>query len=63
MVELEFNKTAGSFNVKSLIASSGEETIDNMIIDTVKNVLDMNLKTNMTIFGSMSGNPVLVIRL
>lgn len=63
MVELEFNKASGGFNVKSMIASSGEESIDNIIIDTVKNVLDMNLKTNMTIFDSMSGNPVLVIRL
>ena len=63
MIELEFNKASGGFNVKSMIASSGEESIDNIIIDTVKNVLDMNLKTNMTIFDSMSGNPVLVIRL
>lgn len=63
MVELEFNKNTNKFAVKGIIASSGEKNVDDLIVRTVKNTLDMNLKTNMSSFGSISGNPVLVIRL
>ena len=62
-VELEYNKGAQKFNVKGLTASSGEKTVDEIILKTVKNALDMKINTNMNNFGSIQGNPVLVINL
>ena len=62
-VELEFNKSTSKFGVKNITASSGEKTVDEMIINTVNGVLDTNLKTNMSVFANISGNPVLIIRL
>ena len=43
--------------------SSGEKVVDDVVKKTVKNVLDMNLSTNMSVFENIQGNPVLVIRL
>lgn len=62
-VELEYNKNAKKFDVKGLLASSGETTIDDLILRTVKNALNINLNMNTNVFGSVSGNPVLVIKL
>ena len=62
-VELEFNKATQKFDVKGLVASSGEQTIDDLILRTVKNALNINLNMNMNIFGNVAGNPVLVIKL
>lgn len=63
MVELEFNKTSNTFDVKGIVASSGEQTIDDLILQTVKNVLNTNLKMNTSAFGNIAGNPILIIRL
>lgn len=63
MLELEFNKATNKFGVKGITASSGEKIVDDLIIQTVKNALDINLKTNMSTFNNIAGNPVLVIRL
>ena len=62
-VELEFNKATQKFDVKGLTASSGERVVDNVITQTVKNALDMNLNMNTSSFGNIQGNPVLIIRL
>ena len=62
-LELEFNKDAGKFAVKSMLESSGEKTVDDIISSTVTKALDMKLSTNMSVFNTVSGNPVLVIRL
>lgn len=62
-VELEYNKSAQKFDVKGILASSGEKSIDDLIVQTVKNALNINLNMNMTIFGNVAGNPVLVIKL
>lgn len=62
-VELEYNKATQKFDVKGLVASSGEQTIDDLILRTVKNALNINLNMNMSIFGNVAGNPVLVIKL
>lgn len=63
MLELEFNKNSNQFNVKGITSSSGEKEVDDLILQTVKKALNINLKTNMSIFNNITGNPVLVIRL
>ena len=62
-VELEFNKNSNKFAVKSVNISSGEKVVDEIIMQTINNVLNMNLKTNMNTFSTIVGNPVLVIHL
>ena len=62
-LELEFNNDASKFVVKSILESSGEKTVDEIIKTTVAKALDLKLSTNMSAFGNISGNPVLVIRL
>lgn len=62
-VELEYNKTTHRFEIKGITASSGEKLVDDVITKTVTNALDMNLNTNMSLFGNIQGNPVLMIRL
>ena len=62
-LEMEFDKNNQKFVVKKFLESSGEKTIDDLISKTVKNTLDMNLKTNMSSFANIPGNPVLIIRL
>lgn len=63
MLELEFNKKNNKFDVKQVSTSSGEEIVDKLIVNTVKNALELNLKTNMSVFSNLLGNPVLIIRL
>lgn len=60
-VEIEYNKGTQKFNVKGITASSGEKTVDDIILKTVKNALDMNLNMNISSFGNIQGNPVLII--
>lgn len=62
-VELEYNKDSKKFDVKGIVASSGEQTIDNIILNTVKNALNINLNMNTGVFGNVAGNPILVIKL
>lgn len=62
-VELEFDKTSQKFGVKGIVASSGEQSIDDLIVSTIKNALNINLNMNMGIFGNVAGNPILVIKL
>ena len=54
---------ANKFQIKGITASSGEETVDEVITKTVRNALDMNLNINMGSFGNIQGNPVLIISL
>lgn len=63
MVELQYDKNAGKFNVKGVTASSGEKSVDDLIVSIINTALDINLKTNMNTFANISGNPVLIIRL
>ena len=63
VVELEFNKSLNKFKVKGIVASSGENTVDELIKKTVQNALDINLSMNMNVFNNIQGNPSLVIRL
>ncbi len=62
-VEVEYNKNTKKFEVKGIIESSGEKTVDDIILKTVNNALDINLRMNTSSFGNITGNPVLVIHL
>ena len=62
-VELEFNKDTGKFSIKNLSESSGVPAIDKVIKETTEKTLGMNLNMNMSVFGNLQGNPVLVIKL
>lgn len=62
-VELEYNKNSHNFDVKGILSSSGEKTIDDLILQTIRNALSINLNMNMNVFNNLSGNPILVIKL
>ena len=62
-VEIEYNKATKKFEVKGITESSGEKTVDELILKTVNNALNMNLRMNTTSFSNITGNPVLVIHL
>ncbi len=62
-LELEFDSVNSKFIVKDITASSGEKLVDDTIMKTVKQALDINLKTNISSFANASSNPTLVIRL
>ena len=61
-VEFEYNKGTHRFDVKGLVASSGEKVVDDVILATVKKALDVNLNINTNSFGVIQGNPILIIR-
>ena len=63
VLDLEFNKSLQKFTVKGVSISSGEKSIDDIIIKTINSVLSMNMSSNMGIFNNLQGNPSLVIRL
>ena len=62
-VELNFDNNKQKFVTQRIITSSGENSVDKLILQTISKVLDMNLKTNMSVFKTLTGNPILVIRL
>ena len=62
-VELEYNKNNKKFEVKHIVASSGDKIIDEVITNTINNTLNLNLNMNMSVFENITGNPVLVINL
>ena len=63
VVELKYNEKMKKFDVSRITVSSGEKTVDDVIISTVTKVLDSGINVNMDAFGKISGNPLLVIRL
>ena len=62
-LELEFNKNIQQFSIKGITISSGEKSVDEVIVQTVNTALSHKLNTNMSVFANIQGNPVLVIRL
>ena len=62
-VELEFNNAESKFKVKGIQLGSGVKAIDDAVLSTVNDVLNMKQSTNMNIFKNISGNPILVIHL
>lgn len=62
-VELTYNKNNQRFEVKGITASSGDKNIDEIIINTINNALNLNLNMNMGVFENITGNPILEINL
>ena len=62
-VELEFNNAESKFKVKGIQLGSGVKAIDDAVLNTVNDVLNMKQSTNMNIFKNIPGNPILVIHL
>ena len=62
-VELKYNTAKNAFEVEKIVSSSGESSVDNTILQTIKTVLDKKLSINNEIFEKLDGNPVLVIKL
>lgn len=62
-VEIKFNPTSRKFETVGVTTSSGEQSVDDLILKTVQKALGMNLSTNTDSFTNLKGNPTLIIRL
>ena len=62
-VELQYNPSAEKFDIVGIKDSSGEQTVDNVIVSTIQNALSTGTTSNMESFGKLQGNPILVIHL
>ena len=62
-VELSYNQNSGKFDIVGIVESSGEKTVDEVILRTIKNALSMSISSNIESFGKLQGNPVLIIHL
>lgn len=61
-LELEVNKNTGKLKLKKMTASSGENSVDTVIKQTVTKILDMNININTSSLTTLQGNPILVIK-
>ena len=62
-VELTYDANKGKFDIVGLKDSSGEKSVDEVIINTIKSATDMSTSSNIESFGKLQGNPVLIIHL
>ena len=62
-VEITYNSSAKCFEIVGIKDSSGEKTVDNLILETVKQALKTKISANSESFAKISGNPVLIIKL
>lgn len=62
-VEIKYNSESRKFEASDIITSSGEKSVDDLIMQTVNKALAMNLSTNTDSFSKLHGNPVLIIHL
>ena len=62
-VELKYNDASKSFETVGIVLSSGEQSVDNLILQTVQKALGTKLSISTESFGKLSGNPVLIIKL
>lgn len=62
-VEITYNNGSRKFEAVGITISSGEKTVDDLIMQTVNKALAMNLSTNTDSFAKLQGNPVLIIHL
>lgn len=62
-VELTFNPTTNRFEIVGMQNSSGEKTVDDTIMETVRTAIKMNISSNFESFGKLQGNPILIIHL
>lgn len=62
-VELVYNKNSDKFEIVGIKDSSGEKTVDDVIVTTIRKALDLNISSNTESFAKLQGNPVLIIHL
>ncbi len=62
-VEIKYNANNKKFEASGITISSGEKSVDDLILQTVNKALSMNLNMNTNSFSKLQGNPVLVIHL
>ena len=62
-VEIKYNSGAKKFEAVGVTVSSGEKTVDDLIMQTVNRALAMKLSANTDSFNNIQGNPVLIIHL
>lgn len=62
-VEIKFNNNSKKFEATGVTISSGEKTVDDLILQTVNKALKMNISINTDSFSKLQGNPVLIIHL
>ena len=62
-VEIKYNRGSRKFEAVGITISSGENSVDALILQTVNKALAMNLSTNTDSFAKLQGNPVLIIHL
>lgn len=62
-VEIKYNDSAKKFEAVGVTVSSGEQSVDTLIMQTVNKALAMNLSVNSDSFKNLQGNPVLIIHL
>ena len=60
-VEIKYNNSSKKFETVGIISSSGEESVDKIILSTVNKALSMNISVNTDSFNKLQGNPVLII--
>ena len=62
-VELTYNTKNEKFEVVGIKDSSGEQSVDTVILNTIRAALSSFSTSNTEYFGKLQGNPVLVIHL
>ena len=62
-VEIKYNPSLKKFETVGISTSSGEETVDDVILKTVQRALERKLNINSDSFAKLQGNPILIIRL
>ena len=62
-IEITYNNNAGQFEFVGIKESSGEKTVDDVIVNTVKNALSTNASINKESFAKLQGNPIVIIHL
>ena len=62
-VEIKYNSGSKKFEATGVTISSGEKSVDDLILQTVNKALSMNLSMNTDSFAKLQGNPVLIIHL
>ena len=63
VLELKFNPDKQYFEIKDITTSSGEKVIDDAVKSAVRSVLENSVNSNISSFGNIQGNPILVISL
>ncbi len=62
-VEIKYNDSRKKFDFVSIVTSSGEQSVDDVIKNTLERALNMKLNSSTDGFNKLQGNPVLVINL